>query len=410
MKTWILAVLLLLCSVDTPAQQWLPPHDAVHLAIDAQPNVVAARARVDSAQAQARALRVGAHEFQVNAVSQRRSTDELGGRQRFTESEIGIIRALRLPGKARLDRDIGAAGIDSAELRLDDARHQAARLLLEDWMAWLRAAEAVQRTSVQLASFDQEQRVLVRRLALGDAAQKEVELLEVERAQARAAQLAAQAALDSARLAMQSDFPSLPIPTHAPDVAAPLVLQGTADAWIARIIARSHEIGALESDARGADARAARARADRIADPTLGLRRLRERGGAEQVNGVVLSFPLGGRYRSALAAAESANAAALHGDAAAMRRDIQHEAVLTVTSATRLSSQWQAQRDALTASEAALKRVKRGWELGEIALSEWLLVQRQHNQIVGLEATARADAEQARLRVLVDAHDIWHDE
>lgn len=144
-------------------------------------------ARLDAAQAQARALRVSSHEFQVTVVSQRRSTDELGGRQRFAESEIGISRALRLPGKARLDRDIGAAGIDSAELRLDDARHQAARLLLEDWMAWLRAAEAVQRTSVQLASFDQEQRVLVRRLALGDVAQKEVELLEVERAQAQAA-------------------------------------------------------------------------------------------------------------------------------------------------------------------------------------------------------------------------------
>ncbi|MBS0460157.1 MAG: hypothetical protein JSR22_08790 [Proteobacteria bacterium] len=83
---------------------------------------------------------------------------------------------------------------------------------------------------------------------------------------------------------------------------------------------------------------------------------------------------------------------------------------MTVTSATRRSAQWQAQRDALAASEAVLKRVKRGWELGEIALSEWLLVQRQHNQMVGLEAAARADAEQARLRVLVDAHDIWHDE
>ena len=409
MKKWML-ILLLLCSVNVPAQQWLPPHDAVHMAIDAQPNVAASRARLEAAQAQARALQAGTHEFQLGVISQRRSTDELAGRQRFSESEVSLSRAFRLPGKARLDRDIGAAGIASAELRLDDARHQAARLLLEDWMAWLRAAESMQRTALQLQAFDQEQHALTRRVALGDAAQKELDLLDVERAQARAAQLAAQAALESARLAMQSDFPSLPIPQRAPEVDTPMTLPGTADAWIARIIARSHEIGALESDARGAEARAARARADRIADPTLGLRRLSERGGAEQVNGVVLSLPLGGRYRSALAAAESANAAALHGDAAAMRRDIQHEAVLTVTSATRRSAQWQAQRDALAASEAVLKRVKRGWELGEIALSEWLLVQRQHNQMVGLEAAARADAEQARLRVLVDAHDIWHDE
>ena len=355
-------------------------------------------------------MQAGTHEFQLGIINQRRSTDELAGRQRFSESEVSLSRTFRLPGKARLDRDIGAAGVASAELRLDDARHQAARLLLEDWMAWLRAAESVQRTALQLQAFDQEQRALTRRVALGDAAQKELDLLDVERAQARAAQLAAQAALESARLAMQSDFPSLPIPQRAPEVDTPMTLPGTADAWIARIIARSHEIEALESDARGADARAARARADRIADPTLGLRRLSERGGAEQVNGLVLSIPLGGRYRSALATAEAANAAALHGDAAAMRRDIQHEAVLTVTSATRLTAQWQAQRDALTASEAARKRVKRGWGLGEIALSEWLLVQRQHHQIAGMEAAARADAEHARLRVLVDAHDIWHDE
>lgn len=407
-KKWFAA--LLLASTGASAQQWLPPHDAVHAAIDAQPNVAAARARLNAAQAQARALHVGAHEFQLDAVRQRRSTEDGAGRQRFSESEISLSRAFRLPGKAKLDRAIGDAGITSAELRLDDARHQAARLLLEDWMAWLRAAESVHRTALQLDTFNQEQRALARRHALGDAAQKELDLLEVERAQARAAQLSAQAALDSARLAMQSDFPSLPIPGRAPDIDAPLALPGSADAWITRIIERSHEIEALESDARGADARAARVRADRIADPSLGLRRLNERGGAEHVTALVLSIPLGGRYRSALATAESANAAALHGDAAAMRRDIQHEAVLTVTQATRLSAQWQAQRDALQASEAARKRVKRGWELGELALAEWLLVQRQHNQIAGTEATARADAEQARLRVLVDAHDIWHDE
>lgn len=406
----ILAVVLFLASNGVAAQAWLPPHDAVHQAIDAQPNVAAARARLDAAQAQANALRVGSHEFQLSVVSQRRTANEALGRQRFSESEISLSRALRLPGKAKLDRAIGDAGIASAELRLDDARHQAARLLLDDWMAWLRAAESVQRSSVQLAAFNQEQRVVARRLALGDAAQKELDLLNIEQAQARAAQLAAQAALESARLAMQSDFPSLPIPQRAPDVDVPMALPGTAETWIVRIIERSHEIGALESDARGFDARAARARADRIADPTLGFRRLNERGGTEQVNGVVLSFPLGGRYRSAQAAAERATAAAVHGDAAAMRRDIQHEAVLTVTRATRLTAQWQAQRDALIASEAAQKRVKRGWELGETALSEWLLVQRQHNQIAGMEAAARADAEQARLRVLVDAHEIWHDE
>ena len=54
----------------------------------------------------------------------------------------------------------------------------------------------------------------------------------------------------------------------------------------------------------------------------------------------MLSFPLGGRQRSANAQAESASAAALHGDAEAMRRDITREAVVTVTAAAALAEQW----------------------------------------------------------------------
>ena len=406
----LLAVLLCACSIGAQAQQWLPSHQVVHDAIDAQPDVIAARARVDAARAQARALAVGPHEFQLEASSQRRTTDEAGGRQRFSESEYGLSRSFRLPGKAALDRRIGDAGIVAAELRLDDVRHQAARRMLTDWMDWLRAAEHLRTAQAQRQLLDSERSGLARRVALGDAAHKDLDLLDVECAQAQARLLAAQAALHASREAMHSDFPGLPIPAQAPSVDPPLALPDTPQAWIERIIERSHEIGALQADAEQSDARAARLRAERLPDPTLGLRRLNERGGAEQVTGLVLSIPLGGRHRAAAAQAETAQAAALHGDAAAMRRDIGREAVVTVTAAATLAGQWQAQHAALAASERALGRVRRGWELGEVALAEWLLVQRQHGQLMSAEADARADAEQARLRVLVDAHDIWHDE
>ncbi|WP_330947181.1 TolC family protein [Thermomonas sp. LB-4] len=406
----LFVILLGACSLGAQAQQWLPPHELVHEAIDAQPDVVAARARVDAARAHAGALAAGPHEFQLDAVAQRRSTDELGGRQRFSESEFTLSRAIRLPGKAALDRRIGDAGVVAAELRLDDARHQGARRMLDDWMDWLRAAEHLRTAEATSALLERERSGLARRVELGESSRKDLDLIDVERAQAQARLLAAQAALHSTREAMHSDFPGLPIPASALAVDPPLALPETPQAWIDRIIARSHEIGALAADAEQADARAARARAERIADPVLGFRRLDERGGAEQVNGLVLSIPLGGRYRAANAQAESAQAAAVHGDVASMRRDISREAVVTVTAAATLAAQWQAQRDALDASVAALKRVKRGWELGEVAVAEWLLVQRQHTQIAAAEADARADAERARLRVLVDAHDLWHDE
>ncbi len=276
----LLAIALGAMSLGVQAQQWLPPHDVVHVAIDAQPDVIAARARVDTARAQAGALAAGPHEFVLEAAAQRRTTDELGGRQRFSESEITLSRAFRLPGKAALDRRIGDAGVDAAELRLDDARHQGARRMLVDWMDWLRAAEHLRTTEAEFRLLDGERSGLARRVHAGEAARKDLDLLNVEHAQARARLLAAQAALHSAREAIHSDFPGLPIPAIAPAVDTPLDLPETPQAWIDRIIARSHEIGAIAADAEQADARAARARADRIADPTLGFRRLNERGGA----------------------------------------------------------------------------------------------------------------------------------
>lgn len=402
--------LLWLASAVASAQSWLPPPAVARTAIEAQPDVGAARARVDTAQARARALAAGPHEFQLEGARLRREVDEPGLHQRFIETELTLNRAFRLPGKAALDRRIGAAGIAAAELRLDDARYQAARRLLGDWMDWLRAGEHQRTAEAQLRLLETERAGLARQVALGAAARKDLDLMDAEVAQARARALAAQTAVRSTREAMHSDFPGLPIPEVAPAVDPPQALPETPQVWIDRIIARSHEIGALQADAEQADARAARARAERIADPSVGLRRLNERGGVEQVTGVVLSFPLGGRQRSASAQAEAANAAALYGDAAAMRRDISREAVVTVTAATALVEQWRAQQAALAASAAALQRVKRGWELGDVAVSEWLLVQRQHAQLAATEADARADAEQARLRVLVDAHELWHDE
>lgn len=43
-------------------------------------------------------------------------------------------------------------------------------------------------------------------------------------------------------------------------------------------------------------------------------------------------------------------------------------------------------------------------------LGDWLFARRTHGQIALAEADARASAKEARLRVLVGSHEIWHDE
>ena len=153
---------------------------------------------------------------------------------------------------------------------------------------------------------------------------------------------------------------------------------------------------------------AARARADRFPDPSLGLRVLNDRGGAESVIGVVFSVPIGGRYRRAVGAAETAEASARHDDTAMMAREIARDAELAVREAGSTVMQWRAQQAAHAASTAASTRQRRGWELGELGLSEWLLAERNGRQISLAEIMARADALEARLRVLVDSHELWH--
>jgi hypothetical protein len=55
---------------------------------------------------------------------------------------VGVERALRLPGKAELDRQLGAAGIASAKISRGDALHEASRGLLAGWFDWLREEAA----------------------------------------------------------------------------------------------------------------------------------------------------------------------------------------------------------------------------------------------------------------------------
>jgi outer membrane protein, heavy metal efflux system len=401
---------LVLAVPRVQAQDWLPDPALVATAIAAQPSVQAAFLRVDSANAQARARAIGPHETEVSAIQQIRHVDTIDGTRNYNEFEAQVGRSFRLPGKAALDRKIGEHGMTAAELRLDDVRHQVARNLLVRWMDWLRDDELAREAEARAASLVDERAALSRRVDLGDAAQKDLDLLDVELAQSEAARITAQGELVTSQAVLANDFPGIPLPQRVPLVKEPVELPLNPDAWIVRIVQRSHEIAAIEADAAKADALAARTRADRLPDPTISLRLMNDLGGAERALGLVFSIPIGGRYRSALADIESANASALYSDSLTMRRDIQREAELTVRQAVQMRKGWLAQQRALTASGEATRRIRRGWELGELPLADWLLAERTHRQIAMAEASARVDAERARLLVLVDSHELWHDE
>ena len=133
------------------------------------------------------------------------------------------------------------------------------------------------------------------------------------------------------------------------------------------------------------------------------------------INKILLAMALGlaltactNQQQADEAVAEAAEASARHDDTAIMAREIAREAELAVREAGSTVMQWRAMLAARTASTAASTRQRRGWELGELGLSEWLLAERNSRQISLAEIMARADAVEARLRVLVDSHELWH--
>ena len=398
-----------LASAAPVASSYLPPDAAVEAALQAQPGVRAAAARLEAARASRQALRVGSHEYEASMGAQRR---RVRGEGHYNEWELQLSRAVRLPGKARLDDDLGQRTEQVADLRLADAEHQAARRLLELWMQWLRSSLAAQTSAAQRQLLAQELQAVQRRVALGDAAQRDLEVLQAEHAVQVAQALADQEQADVAQQALVREFPALPVPGAAPSaLPEPTPLPpapGGAPSWRERIVQESAEIATAEGEVARLQQLAARVRAERTPDPRVGVRMLSDKGGAERTVGVVLSVPLGGDYRAALAAQESAMAAAAEAEALQVRRTVEQGAWVAEQGAVSRLAQWQAHQRALQAHQAASERTRRAWELGEATLSEHLLAQRQLHQARLTEVRARVEALQAALLVRIDAHALWH--
>ena len=389
------------------AQSYLPPLDVAMEAIAQQAEVLAADERAAAVDAEARALSIGSYELEATVIPQRRRTD---AGQSLDEFEAQLGRSFRWPGKAALDREIGARSRAIAGLERREVAHEVALHLLELWMQWLRATATNEEARAQLHSLETEHASLVRRVELGDAARLDLDLITAELAQSRVATLSSETLLVTARQALNIDFPQIPLPARAPLLPEPDVLTGAEDEWQSRIVSDSYELKMTEQDAARQDATAKRAWADRIADPTLGVRFFNERDGEERAVGLVFTMPLSGRYRRELANAERAQARARLRDVEVVRRVLAKDAHLKVALATDALNQWRAQYEAHEAMRAAANRIQRAWELGETGLAERLLAARRAREMAYQELGARATAHEAQLRVRIESHDLWHQE
>ncbi len=387
----------------------LPPSEKVAEALDNHPAVAATRARVDAARADRDMLAKGTHEIAVTGSYVRRSVDREGG---YDEFDATIARPFRLPGKAALDREAGALGIEVAENRMEDARHQTALLLSGYWNDWLVAGALYRNDLDTVRWLEKELSALRRRVALRDAAALDVDQAMAAMAQAQAQAANSLAAREQARVALAANFPEIPLPIEPPETSVAMVPAQRLAAMRDLVIERSHEIRAAEREAQRLAVVAQRVRADRIADPSFGVRLFSERSGMEQGAGVVMSMPLGGGHRRAAADRASAEGNAAQLEHMSVQRTVRAIADADLSSATLRLEAWKNTDLSAQSAASALARTERGYQLGQIDLADLLYARRQAGEARRSEIMARSEAARALLKLEIDSHSLWvvHDE
>ncbi len=401
-----LTILLPLLALASPlaAEPGLPDEAAIGTALDTHPSVIAARARLEAAQRRAEGLKANPHEFTISGGYTQRSVDREGD---FNEYDAQLSRGIRLPGKGRLDKEIGQQGVEAALNLAEDAKHQAALLLASNWFDWLSASAQARVDQAAVVNYEKALAAVSRRMQLRDASQLEVDQAAAALAAARLAAEQSNGLARLARIRLDTHFPSLPLPVEAPELSVPEISEARLSQLRDNVIANSHEIAAATAEARRMEAVAARARKDRLADPTLGLRLFSERNGAERGAGVVLSMPLGGGYRKAVAEEAGAGASAARAEEQLARFRVQETADADAAEARYRIAAWQRARESIEAQMAALAKLRRGHQLGEIDLGDLLLGERMVHEAFRIEATSRAEAVRAITKLRIDSHELW---
>lgn len=382
----------------------LPPAAQVTQALRAYPLVRTAEASLRAEAANRDRLVAGPHEFALKLASQRRNerTADMSTR----DHEIGIERAIRLPGKSARDAEIGAAGVTQAKFALGDALHESARLLLKSWFDWLREGAAARDWAAQVAVLRTQHAAILKKVGAGETAKLEALLSEAQLVQAEAQQMQAQGRRERAASELTQHFPGINLPETLV-ASAPQLLADTPAQWRERILAHNHELAVARTAARRGTLLAQQLDAERLPDPTLGLKLASERDGQERVIGLQVTIPLPGAARTASARAGTAEADAAYAREALALARVEAEARRTISLAQGSHATWLRLVDVAVRMEDNARLLEKAWRLGEGQFGELQNARRQAIEARLAATQAQLDANEARYRLLLDAHELW---
>lgn len=388
-----------------PAEEYpdLPPQAAVASMLAAHPDVLAARSGVRYEESNRARLEAGEHEFSVSVGSARRRAD---GARHLNEWDVALERPIRLPGKARLDGELGSLGVAQAQSALGDAMHETARGLLRAWFGWLKARVQADEWSSQVSLLRRQTEVAAKRVRAGDAPRLEQTLAEAAAAQAEAAAVQAGLRASVAAAELRQHYPGIALPAK-PAPSLPVPLEQSHAYWRERILQHNHELAAVRAEVKRRQTQVSRSQAEELPDPTVGVRHASESGGNERVTGVFLSIPLPGRAR--VAATEGARAQldmAVQKEAALLRK-LNAEVSAAHAGATAAYEGWRKAEEAAQAMERNAELIARAYALGEAGLNDTLNSRRLAVEGKLTAAMTQLDALESRYRLMLDAHLLW---
>ena len=382
----------------------LPPAAQVDVALSQHINVRTAESGIGIEQANQRKWNSGSYEFNLRAGSSKRDISATGERRR--EWDVAIERPLRLINKVMLDSDIGTESVHRAEYALGDARHEAARLLLYKWFNWQRVQIQVKLWQQQVDILTQQVGITEKRMRAGDAPKMELNQMQAAKAQAGVSLQQASLRGKLAASELKRPFPELMLPAEVV-LAAPQPIEHTLDYWQEKVMDDNHEFGLVQSESRVQQLLAQRQSAERIPDPTIGLRYSSEQAGQEKVAGVYFSVPLSFGLRGANAEVARHQADIAHANEIATLRRLEGDVYAAYTQAVNNYLIWQQAQEVSRSVSANAELVARAYSLGESSVADVLTARRLALESGLAASVAQLDANEARYRLLLDAHQMW---
>jgi outer membrane protein TolC len=271
--------------------------------------------------------------------------------------------------------------------------------LLQSWFDLVRDERRAQGVSAQAGLAAQQLEVVRLRVAAGDAPRLDWLQAQLEHERLVAEQASAVLRAGLARADWQRRYPVLAGAAVELPKAAPPTPVGDAG-WPSQSTA-SPELVRARHEAALAELRARRLSLDRHADPTLGVRVSRERGGEERVLGLSISWAFGGPQRDARANAAGAEAAAAAARLQESERQISGDVEAERRQAVGLAGTHALLAQVAERAEETAALSRRAYAAGEQPLVAVLQVQRQAREARTAAELALIDVLQANARLML---------